>query len=434
MSLLMKIAPVPVDEPERLRKLHEYAIVGTPPETDFDDIARLASHICDTPMASVTFIASKRAWLKARIGIEIPETSRDLSFCAHTIVEPEMLVVPDARLDARFADNPFVTPDDGVRFYAGAPLRAGSMSAVGSLCVVDRKPRTLTEQQRVALVILARQVTLQLELRRHSLVLEGALRDMEHTLTDKREVDTKAQQREAMLLHSAKIASLGDIAAGVAHEINNPLAIIFGKANQLAQLIKTDRLTAEVALGHAEKISTTALRISHITESLRKFARDDSTSPLQRRDLRSIVGDAAGLLTARFAARGIAFNVSCSEDPCWLWCRPIQIQQAIVALMLNAFEAVQDKEGAEIKLTLSQAGESCILAIEDSGRGIPPALRERLFQPFFSTKPVGEGMGLGLCTAHGAVVSHQGRLFLDDSSSRTRFVMEFPLASSEVVT
>ena len=159
-------ARLPDDEQERLDALRTYEILDTPAESGFDDLARLAANLCGTPMALVTFIDADRQWFKASVGLSIEETPRDVSFCAHAILGSDVFVVPDAASDARFLDNPFVTGDAHVRFYAGAPLIASRGHALGAICVIDRVPRQLTTLQETALAALSRQVVAQLELRR----------------------------------------------------------------------------------------------------------------------------------------------------------------------------------------------------------------------------------------------------------------------------
>jgi len=162
------VAPVPTDERGRLRALHDLDILDTPPEPDFDDIARLAAMICGTPMSLVSLVDNDRQWFKARVGFDVEATPRDESFCAHAILGRGLMVVADARADIRFADNPYVRREPGVRFYAGAPLVTSDGHALGALCVVDAVPRRLTVVQLRALRALARQVTGQLELRHHA--------------------------------------------------------------------------------------------------------------------------------------------------------------------------------------------------------------------------------------------------------------------------
>lgn len=159
--------PVPAAEGERLSELDSFSILDTLPEQAYDDITYLASQICDTPIALVSFVDADRQWFKSRVGLGMAETPRDEAFCAHAIVDPdEVLVVPDATADPRFVDNPLVAGDPDIRFYAGAPLVTSTGNALGTICVIDRVPRELTPDQRAALEALSRQVMAQLELRR----------------------------------------------------------------------------------------------------------------------------------------------------------------------------------------------------------------------------------------------------------------------------
>jgi anti-sigma regulatory factor (Ser/Thr protein kinase) len=168
-----------VDESARLAALRSYRILDTDPEPAFDDLALLASEICGTPIALITLIDRDRQWVKARVGVEVQETSREVAFCDHAIRQHGLFVVPDARRDARFRDNPFVVSGPKIRFYSGSPLVTAEGHALGTLCVLDRKPRSLTERQEEALGALSRQVLAQLELRRnlHQLRLALAERD-----------------------------------------------------------------------------------------------------------------------------------------------------------------------------------------------------------------------------------------------------------------
>ena len=159
--------PVPQNETARLATLHAMAVLDTPPEADFDDIVRIASEICGAPISLVTLVDAERQWFKAKIGdVPVDETPREVAFCAHAIMGRDLMVVPDATADSRFADNPFVQAADGIRFYAGAPLLTAGGAALGTLCVVDHAPHWLNLDQMRALRALAKQVTELLELRR----------------------------------------------------------------------------------------------------------------------------------------------------------------------------------------------------------------------------------------------------------------------------
>lgn len=163
------------DESARLAALGRYRILDTEPERAFDDLTLLASQICDTPIALISLIDADRQWFKSRVGLTTTETSRSVAFCAHAIQQSSTLVVPDALNDRRFRDNPLVTGEPHIRFYAGAPLVTPDGHALGTLCVIDRVARTLTPAQQEALEALRRQAQAQLELRAGLSELEDAL-------------------------------------------------------------------------------------------------------------------------------------------------------------------------------------------------------------------------------------------------------------------
>ena len=155
-------------ERERVAALRAYGVLHTAPEMEFEDIVALAARLCDAPTALISLVDSDVQWFKAKIGLDACQTGRDVSFCDHAMREHDVMVVPDATQDPRFADNPLVTGAPGIRFYAGAPLVTGDGFPVGSLCVIDYRPRPegLTDLQAQALTVLARQVISQMELRR----------------------------------------------------------------------------------------------------------------------------------------------------------------------------------------------------------------------------------------------------------------------------
>ena len=161
----MKV-PLPPNESQRLKALHDYGILDTPSEREFDDITALAAEICETPIALISLVDETRQWFKSKVGLTTPETSREEAFCGHALTGNKLLQVPDAQLDQRFADNPLVTGDPKIRFYAGAPLVTPGGETLGTLCVIDRVPRQLTDRQQRALRVLSQHVMAQMQLRR----------------------------------------------------------------------------------------------------------------------------------------------------------------------------------------------------------------------------------------------------------------------------
>jgi len=186
--------PLPPNEEERLRALRRYRILDTAPEETFDELTALASHICDTPMALISLIDEKRQWFKSKQGLRVNETPREISFCTHAILKDELFMVSDTLQDPRFADNPLVTSEPNIRFYADMPVVDGEGHALGTVCVLDRAPKTLTESQirslRILRNLVTRLIVVQKALREHSALedeIRGRLRAIatrEQTMAD----------------------------------------------------------------------------------------------------------------------------------------------------------------------------------------------------------------------------------------------------------
>ncbi|RKQ71996.1 two-component sensor histidine kinase [Litorimonas taeanensis] len=175
----MKASPHP-RQAERLAALHSYNILDTPREADFDDIVALAAKICGTPISVVNLIDAERQWFKAEVGLGTRETPLDTSICSHIILEQDFTIIEDTHNDPRTSDNELCTPADGLRFYAGALIKAENGLPIGTLCVLDNKPNSLNDDQRQALRVLTRRVTRELDLRR-ALQAQTILRDeMDH--------------------------------------------------------------------------------------------------------------------------------------------------------------------------------------------------------------------------------------------------------------
>jgi GAF domain-containing protein len=162
------VTQVSQSESKRLKVLWQYDVLDTVPEEVFDDLTELAARICEAPIALISLVDEDRQWFKSKVGVTVNETSRDVSFCAHAIRQEGLFIIPDATKDQRFAHNPLVTSDPKIRFYAGATLITPDGHALGTLCVIDKVPRSLRSDQRQALRVLARHVMTQLELRRHA--------------------------------------------------------------------------------------------------------------------------------------------------------------------------------------------------------------------------------------------------------------------------
>jgi len=222
--------PIPKDEPERLTALHRYRVLDTPPEPELDHITLLASHICQTPIATISLIDSNRQWFKSRVGLSLSETSRDIAFCAHAIMQHDLFIVPDATKDRRFAANPLVQSSPHIRFYAGAPLVSSDHHALGTLCVFDHVPRKLTDDQEKALRALSDLVMSHLEMRRQ---IEEA---QQHVLEHDHE---QRQLKKSTRTGQAQSAGRSESLRKMGHEV---------RANASSIVALTERvLTGEVS-------------------------------------------------------------------------------------------------------------------------------------------------------------------------------------------
>ncbi|MGZ3695072.1 MAG: sensor histidine kinase, partial [Bdellovibrionota bacterium] len=213
---------------------------------------------------------------------------------------------------------------------------------------------------------------------------------------------------------------------GLAHEIINPLAIIHGNATLLKQQAAQKTLNLDSLIDTANIIEQTSERISKIVKSLRTFARDVPQDPFQKIPLATIISETAELCRARFQLRGIDFRIGEISPELEIECRPVQISQVLLNLFNNAFDAVEKLQAPWIQIAAASDHDNIKIFVSDAGPGIPVALQEKIFQPFFTTKEIGKGTGLGLSVSSGIIETHSGSLTLDPSARHTTFVVRLP--------
>lgn len=244
--------------------------------------------------------------------------------------------------------------------------------------------------------------------------------------TERRAHGAMLERERLRAIEASKMASLGEMAGGIAHEINNPLAIIVGNASHIR---KREDTPADVR-HKADRIEHTAQRIAKIIRGLRAFARNADQDPLQPVHLAGVIEDTLALCSERFRNHGVQLDVHGKIDAI-VNCRPSQISQVLLNVLNNAHDAVQGQTSPWVSLHLETTVSTISIAVTDSGRGIPANIADRIMEPFFTTKEVGKGTGLGLSIAKGLVEDHGGRLLLDRGASNTRFVIELPTAREE---
>lgn len=416
------MAPIYSNEKERLQALKEFNVLDTESESDFDDITLLASQICHTPIALVSLIDENRQWFKSKQGLTAKETPRDISFCGHAIHENKVFIVNDSLKDDRFIDNPLATGSPFVRFYAGAPLVTKSGHAIGTLCVIHNQPYELSDKQIQSLESLSRVIVNLLELRKSNLKMKNYI-----SLQD--ELNKLIQDQQLMIAQSSKMASLGEMAGGIAHEINNPLAIIQGNSARILKLFQEGLAHSQLdeVIKCSDKIEKTTERIAKIIDGLKQFSRDGSYDPMEVTSIRKIINDTLPFCESKLANHKINLRINDFPESYTIDCRPVQISQVILNLISNAADAIQNKNEKWIQIFVTPLENQIFqISVTDCGSGIPVDIANKIMQPFFTTKGVGKGTGLGLSISKGIIESHNGRFYLDHDSAYTKFVIEIP--------
>lgn len=243
---------------------------------------------------------------------------------------------------------------------------------------------------------------------------------------------TDEKNLEVQLYQNAKLAALGEMASGVAHEINNPLSIIIGKSSLLASNLASENWNREKIVRDIAKIETTALRISKIIKGLTVFSRNAEHDSFSVIPVRNIIEDTLSLVNEKFKYRTIDVVVEC-PDELTLECNATQIGQVLMNLLINSFDAIKRLDTKWIKIEVKGNGNSVCISVSDSGNGISPKIAEKIMEPFFTTKSVGEGTGLGLSLSKSLIESHNGKLKYMPSAKHTTFQIELPLRANSVM-
>jgi signal transduction histidine kinase len=389
----MIAAPLPANEAERLDALRRYQILDSIPEKDFDDLALLAAAIFGTPIALITLVDHDRQWFLSKVGVTVPETPRDVAFCAHAILDTDVFVVRDALADERFATNPLVTGDPFIRFYAGSPLVTPAGHALGTLCVIDRIPRELSPDQKQALAVLSRQVAVRLEMRQ-------LLIERERTITRLQELE----QLRDNLVHM------------IVHDLRSPLFGISGNL-QLMKMDAASKLGQEEQTYLAQALSQTGVLVEMINTLLDVSRLEDGQMPLEVTpcDMTALVREALASLGQIPDQCPVVYDAP--AEPLAVSCDRTVIRRVIANLVGNAVKftpthgvvrVVAGAEGAQVRVTVA-----------DTGPGIPPEYHEKVFQKFGQVEARSAGKmastGLGLTFCKLAIEAHGGRIGLESA-------------------
>jgi two-component system NtrC family sensor kinase len=393
-------------ETARIKELRSFHVLDTPTHPDFDGLTRLAATICKTPIALISLIDENRQWFKSKVGVGISETPREDAICRFTILQDEVLVIPDTSTDERIRLNALVRKA-GVRFYAGAPLISKNGYRLGTLCALDYVPRILTNEQKEMLELLSHQAMALLE--RHKVII----------------------QQRTQLQESFRLAALGEMSGEVAHEINNPLAIIRAKISIMKAEAEDGILDSSKAVAHLSKVDEIVLRISKIVAGLGSYARADQPTDMPSSILvRDLIDDTVSFCRDKFEANQIELKINISSEKSRLTCYPVQISQVLLNLLNNAFDAVEGEppeNKREVRLDVSCSDGKIQFVISDTGHGVSEKIRDKLFNPFFTTKAPGKGTGLGLSLSKAIIDLHKGTIELDGTFKKgAKFIVQLP--------
>ena len=379
-------------EEERLLELYSYDLLDTAEEDEFNDIVKLASQICNVPISLISLIDIGTQWFKARVGLEVPETSRELSFCAHAIAgDYELFEVNDAANDHRFHDNPLVTGHPNIKFYAGIPLTTKRGHKLGTLCVIDSKPGALTEQQQFALKVLAGQVV---------------------KLAEQRLQNRYLQQYQKRLQQQAEMQNR--ILSIVAHDVRSPLVSLQGIVELSQENIISEEKKAEMIEMWKKQLDNTMCLLSNLIE----WAKIQASSDLLRRtpiDLNEIVNDE--IITCTASSEMKQNNLQNNICTRFLMYGDENVLRFIIRNVLN--NSNKFTEGGIISIDAKRNKGKVMIAISDNGIGMTEQQLANLAEGKSSMVGLGtrneKGSGLGFMLIKDFVEMLDGNITIESN-------------------
>ncbi|ADV50007.1 GAF sensor signal transduction histidine kinase [Cellulophaga algicola DSM 14237] len=362
------------EEERRLAALQSYTILDSLPEEDYDNLSKIASEICGTPISMISLIDDKRQWFKSSYGLDVKETEREISFCGHMINETnDVFIVQDAREDDRFFDNPLVTGDTNVVFYAGVPLMTANNLPIGSLCVIDHEPKTLNKSQIESLKALSNQVMKLIELRKNELLLQEAL--------------SNQKEKNTELERFAYIA---------AHDLKSPL-------NNISTLtdIFIDQYGSKIdsqGVDILNMIVSSSNRLKGLIEGLLDYSKSDHL--LNEKTTKVSIEKVKNNINSIFSSNP-HIHLTVLSELNTLTINETALDQILINLVTNAIK-YSDKPEVQITIGIDDSKTHYLFYVEDNGPGIPEDKYNSIFDIFTINTPLDKfgvrGNGIGLAT------------------------------------
>ena len=416
---MIKTIEVTVDEDARLSNLQSFGILDTFSEKDYDDITHMASIICEAPIALISFVDDDRQWFKSARGLSASQTAREHSFCSHAIINTqEPFIVTDSRIDERFKDNPLVTGNPNIVFYAGVPLVSNDGFGLGTVCIIDTKPRELTEQQLNALHILSRQTINLLNLRKANQKLAHATQELEVKLEN--HISERMQEVEAQNIELERInEELRSFSYISSHDLQEPLR----KIQIFCSLILEKEFgnLSDQGKEYFNKIQKSTSRMSALIKDLLTYSRTTSTERVfETVALQQLIDEVAADLHEEMEAKGAVVECDCDVDVSVIH---FQFRQLLYNLFSNALKF--SKEGVAPVITVGtvhQTGKEFGIAalnpaqlytcikVTDNGIGFDNRYAEKIFELFqrLDTADKQMGTGIGLTIVKKIISNHNG--------------------------
>jgi len=400
-------APLPPDEPARLAALARYRVLDTQAEAAFDRLTTLASRLFHVPIALVSLVDSDRQWFKARLGIGVPETPRDVAFCAHAILADGVCLVPDTRQDKRFAGNPLVVGEPRIRFYAGAPLVTPDGHRLGTLCIIDTVPRyDFSEADRENLSHLAAIAVDELELRLSMQELEAA-----------RQRAAAATQAKSILLAKAS------------HELRTPLNGILGFAELLGQTLGAEGGRERRWVQNIQRSGQHLLGLVNDLLDMSRLANGRMSLTALPIPADRLAATAVAACAAGDDGRGVPVALDLPPDCPPVWCDETAAVRILVSLLSNALRF--SPADVPVRLGFQARPEGMAVTVADRGIGMDAAQLARAIELFGQAEDAydrqTEGSGLGLPLAKALAEAHGGSLAVESAPGRgTTVTVLFP--------